>query len=540
MILSIAIAVTLLIGGAGYLLTRGDGSEPRRPSATRIRGVPPCDVPDVLLQRVRRGYVPGRSGDVLTIEWEPNQFLGIRHSTPFPYTQDVPLLLYGPGYIKGGFQSEVEVTLADLAPTYAELLGFKEFSDTAGKVLTEALVDQAERSKPPKLIFTLVWDGGGDNLLRQWPDAWPHFKQLIEGGAFFTEATVGSSPSITPAVHATIGTGFFPNVHGQTDMDIRVGDKIKFVWQGISPRYLEARTLSDLWDAAQDNRPLVGLMARDSYHLGMIGHGAFLSGGDHDIAVIDDIEGTEFITNEDYYALPEYMKGTKGLKEAVEEVDLRDGSSDGMWLGNSISVDDPDVRATPAWPIYQSDRLIELLDKEGFGTDGIPDLFYTNYKSTDLAGHAWNLVEPEERDVLQEQDRQLQRLLNALDDFVGEGNYVLALTADHGITPYPSVTGGWPIDGGEVSADISKRFDTATPTRPLIVSNRGYQLFLDEKELRANDVEATEISAFLRDYRLKDNVPEGESIPREYAARAEERLFLTALTPSELDRALSC
>ncbi len=533
----LVVAVAIVVAGAAGLVYRSLSGETSQ-AGIRVTGMAPCEVPVELLQRVWRGYSAGRSGDVLTIEWAPNQFAGIRHSTPFPYTQDVPLLLYGPRYVRAGITSSRAVTVADLAPTGAALLGFDDFPKRDGEALEEALRPEAAASSP-RLIITVVWDGGGDNLLRQWPEAWSNLKSLVSRSTFFDNATVGSSPSITPAVHSTIGTGVFPKTHGQTDMILRVDDEMQFVWGELSPRFLETATLADLWDRARGNAPLVGAMARSSYHLGMLGHGAYLRGGDKDIAVVDETDDLGFRTNTRYYRLPSYLGDPEELAHAVRAVDRRDGRGDGVWLDNPISADDPLVRATPAWPIYQTTQLVELLRRERFGADRVPDLLYVNYKSTDLAGHRWNLVEPEERAVLREQDRQLRVLLEALDHHVGRRRYVLALTADHGISPYPSDTGGWPISGDELLADIQAELGEGPDEAPLVRQNRGYQLFLDPEALREQSVAASDIAEFIRNYTIRDNAAT-QSALEGFRDRADERVFMTATTPAGLRAALAC
>ncbi|MDQ3958624.1 MAG: alkaline phosphatase family protein, partial [Actinomycetota bacterium] len=335
-------------------------------------------------------------------------------------------------------------------------------------------------------------------------------------------------------------TGAFPDTHGVTDTRMRVKGRMVDPWEQSSPDRLRSRTIGDLWDAANGNVPLVGMMARDAWHLGMIGHGAYLPEGDHDVAVLDELGGIEFRTNTDYYSLPEYLLGLEGLEDAVAEVDQRDGETDSEWLGNPIFPFDAQVRFTPAWSIFQTQKLIELLENEGFGTDDVADLFYVNYKPVDLAGHFWNMVEPEVQENLRETDAQLPEIVAALDRLVGEDEYVLALTADHGMTPYAHVSGGWDIETRDMSADIEARFDNVTPNRPLILSNRGYQIMLDRDEMRRNDVTAADVAAFVRDYRISDNVTETNKVLPRFEGRTNERLFLTALTPEALKEALRC
>jgi Type I phosphodiesterase / nucleotide pyrophosphatase len=276
------------------------------------------------------------------------------------------------------------------------------------------------------------------------------------------------------------------------------------------------------------------------WHLGMIGHGSYLPGGDKDIAVLDDFGGVNFRTNPHYYTLPGYLDNTAGLTQAVSEVDRRDGKADNRWLGNPIFDYDPRVRYTPAWSIYQSERIVELLRRERFGHDSMPDLFFTNYKTTDLAGHQWWINSPEERDDLAEQDRQVPLLIRALNHLVGRRNYVLAITADHGLQPPPSQSHGWSIDVDDMTKDIERHFDTVSDGASLVRGNRGYQIFLNHREMRENHVGASDVAAFVRNYRIEDNIAPSGEVPPLFADRVKERLYLTALTPRGLRAALKC
>ena len=533
LLLIVLLVVAAAGGGYFFLSGRDDGGNEERTEIVRA-----CDIPLELLERVWRGYVPGRSGDILTIERLPNQY-NTRHSTPFAYTQDVPLVLYGPGFIKRGVTSKRTTTVADLVPTYAELLDFELPQKVDGKPLTDALLPEGKRNGIPKLIMTVVWDGGGDNVLEQWPDSWPQLEKIMGAGASYTATAVGSSPSITPSIHATIGTGNFPKRHGLSDTRMRLGNKTVDAYEGASPRFLRSPTLADTWDQTNGNVPLVGMMARDNWHLGMIGHGAQMEGGDLDIAVMDDFTTVEFRTSDRYYSLPDYMLGNEGLQQAIDEVDQRDGESDERWLGNPLSPIDGKIRFTPAWSIFQTEKMKELLTNEGFGRDEVADLFFVNYKSTDLVGHEFNMLEPEEKEALEEQDRQLREIVRFLDQNVGRDDYVLGVTADHGMTPFPEDTGGWNIIMTETSGDIEAKFDKETPNKPLILSNRGYQIMLDKKEMKLNDVEPEEIARFLREYTIGDNAPTKESLGK-FSERTDERVFLTALTPDELEAAVEC
>lgn len=136
---------------------------------------------------------------------------------------------------------------------------------------------------------------------------------------------------------------------------------------------------------------------------------------------------------------------------------------------------------------------MQILAREDFGADDVTDLFFTNCKSTDLAGHAWNMEEPEVRDVLQQQDRELRRLVQGLDGLVGPRRYVLLLTSDHGMAPYPEVRGGWPINITEVTKDIEAAFG-----KKVVLSNRGFQVILDRKTLKREGHKIRDVASFLQ------------------------------------------
>jgi Type I phosphodiesterase / nucleotide pyrophosphatase len=534
----VVIAVFLASGFAVYRVTRPEVADlPEFEEPTTA-----CDVPLVLLERVARGYYPRRSGDILMIEQPKVQPENTRHSTPYPFTQNVPILLYGPGFIRSGAAPDRPVTVADIAPTTADLLGFDAWDDRDGKVLEEALLPAERRNGVPRLIVTIVWDGGGDNVLEKWPDDHPELDRLAAEGASYVNATAGSSPSITPAVHATIGTGAFPSKHGLPDIFMRVKGEIVDPYEGGSPRFLEASTVADEWDLANDNEPVVGIMARDTWMLGLVGHGGYdedLPGADEDIAILDQLQATGFHGLEDF-EFPDYLPDPSEIQDEVDEVDGRDGEVDGKWLGNDISADTGDVRLTPAWSIFQTQVILDVLTREGFGADDMPDLFLTNYKSVDLGGHEWNMVEPEVQQELAAQDAQLKVLVDGLNEIIGRKQWVLILTADHGMTPPAPTQHNYEMDEHGIKRHIQERFDKVNPNVELVDSNRGYQLFLDPGEMKANDVTVEDVVEFLRGYTIEDNATEPGAITPEIEPHKDEPMFYAVLTPPELGEALAC
>ncbi|MCS7270565.1 MAG: alkaline phosphatase family protein [Gemmataceae bacterium] len=93
---------------------------------------------------------------------------------------------------------------------------------------------------------------------------------------------------------------------------------------------------------------------------------------------------------------------------------------------------------------FGNDLLLELTKAcvlaEKLGSDDVPDLLVVSFSSNDLVGHTWGPDSQEVLDITLRSDRVLAELLHFLDQQVGTGKYIVALTADHGICPLPEVS----------------------------------------------------------------------------------------------------
>lgn len=490
-----------------------------------------------VVSHLARGYVPGRSGEIVLVPrprnvvvrrgaWDPGGEPGAdtSHATPWDYHQRVPIVLYGPGYVRAGLRSARPVDVADLAPTVARLLGFGLPARPDGRPLGEALVPRGPREPPPRLVVVVVYDGGGWNLLRQWPEAWPVVRSLAARGTVYTNATVGSSPSVTAPVHATIGTGVYPRRHGIPDNTARLpGGEVGDALLGRSdPGLLRVETLAEAWDRRNGDRPWVGLLATEPWHLGLLGRGA-AAGGDRDVAVLWNRQARRFFTNERLFSLPASLPGPERLDRHLARLDASDGLRDGRWLDNDLG--DPGVvPGTPAFVAYQGDAVLEVVRREPVGRDGLTDLLFVELKSTDRGAHVWNLLGEEEEAVLRAQDALVGRLVGLLDEAVGAGRYVLALTADHGLTPLPERAGGVRVHPDAVGEAVDAHFG-----RSLVEAVTPAALFLDVEALEAAGVGLWDVARFVGDLRLRDAVPEGTDLGGAPPGAEDERVFAAAL-----------
>jgi hypothetical protein len=470
--------------------------------------------------------------------------LNTSHSGPYDFLQEVPLVFYGPGFVKnlGRWKPAREITLADIAPTQAEILGF-DWRRRAGRPITEILEDGG---RSPSLVVTVSIDGGGWNLLRRWPRAWPNLAALMRLGTSIEPATVGSSPSITPAAHTNMSTGAFPRTHGVSAIAIRgPGGVIQGAFRKSQTKSqppvdpdlnLRLSTLAEDWDLATGNRAKVGLLASGNYVLGLIGRGAKLRGGDRDIAGFLIWNG-KWETDGRFYRLPSYVNSLRdALRDGIDELDAADGRADRRWLGHDL--DRTSVLTTPAMASYERRVAQSVIANEGFGRDDVTDLLYLHYKSPDHVGHKWNMISREARAVLASVDAAVGSLKQWLDTEIGAGRYVMVVTADHGQTPLEA--GGWPVSRSELLRDIGDRFDSVPNGEGLLERTSATSLFSDLEEMKANGVTPADVASFLSGYTIRDNVADGDPVPDGFRDRAEERILAAAFPGRRLDEIKSC
>ncbi|MDX1997802.1 MAG: alkaline phosphatase family protein [Thermoanaerobaculia bacterium] len=99
---------------------------------------------------------------------------------------------------------------------------------------------------------------------------------------------------------------------------------------------------------------------------------------------------------------------------------------------------------TPFQDQLLTDLALEFLRSPALrlGRRGVPDLLALSFSANDLASHAYGAESEETLDTLRRLDRELGRLLAALDEIAaGEprGGVVVALSSDHGFSPLPEV-----------------------------------------------------------------------------------------------------
>jgi type I phosphodiesterase/nucleotide pyrophosphatase len=475
------------------------------------------DLGSEYMELVRRAFHPDRSGDIQLLLAPGNsanyeaESLQLRprdpntsHASVWMYLERIPLVVVAPGIVDAS-DSEHRVTLADIAPTIAELIRFDAWPEgREGRPLPVVSTRPGGDPPTPKVIVTFVIDGGGWNVLDRWPAAWPNLKRLMGRGANFRNAIMGSFPAVTACAHATIGTGTFPRTHGITGHNIRTPQGVRKAYgkPGIAdPADILVPTLADLYSESREQRPWVGEIGYQVWHLGMLGFGGPSRGPDEKPVAVYWSEGSDAWTphNQDLYRLP----------AAVPGIELLDAHRAAFTPPPPSPYDpDPDGSkadcCTPPIVQYQGDLIEAVFDSEPIGDGDEPSLLYVNFKAPDYAGHLYNMSDPREETVLAEVDAQLGRLVALLEDRFGPGGFALIVTGDHGQCPLPDDVGGTRVDPRELERDIEARFHGGRDR--VVESVVPSEIYLNASALDGLGITRGDVAAFLRDYRYGQNI----------------------------------
>ena len=146
------------------------------------------------------------------------------------------------------------------------------------------------------------------------------------------------------------------------------------------------------------------------------------------------------------------------------------------------------LKSTPFGNTMTTDFAIEALKAEQLGTDDITDVLAISYSSTDYVGHNFGVNSKEIEDTYIRLDKDLERLLNELDQMVGNGNYTVFLTADHAAIEVPGYLASLKIPSGyfdgstfrkKVSVFMSEHFGVDG----LVENVSNNQIFLNREKL---------------------------------------------------------
>jgi hypothetical protein len=169
------------------------------------------------------------------------------------------------------------------------------------------------------------------------------------------------------------------------------------------------------------------------------------------------------------------------------------------------------IRSTPYGNDLLTDFLIALLKNERPGQGDFCDFVAISFSSTDYVGHAYGPNSVEIMDTYLKLDKQIARLLDTLDQCVGKDNYLLFLTADHGVKPNNAYLDSNRIRSGNVSLSSIKeqlmgycKLQYGVPK--IIEAVQDNQIYLNYKILDSIKINVNDVSGKLISF-MRPNFP---------------------------------
>jgi len=374
----------------------------------------------------------------------------------------------------------------------------------------------------PKLVVMLVVDQMRGDYVDKFRGQWTGgLKRLVEEGAWFRDAAYPHAATETCVGHTTISTGALPATHGMVANAWWDRDTQKMVtctadpqtknvgyagvsakggdsaWQMIVPSFAE-----ELKFQTGSATRVVTFSLKARAAITMAGHKAdaatWFDGGGW---VTSSVYGTmPFI---EAYASAHPVKADYGKTWTLslpESAYWYDEKATGAvppqgWeltfphpLRGKAGGNEPDDTFFGQWTTspfadtYLTKIAENAVDSLGLGKGGGVDYLGVSYSTVDYVGHAFGPRSWEIQDVLVRLDQDLAELFASLDKKVGRGNYVVALSADHGVVPVPEDMQKTGADAGvlhlpEVQEKIEKALEPLNYPKPAVARITGSDIY---------------------------------------------------------------
>jgi hypothetical protein len=348
----------------------------------------------------------------------------------------------------------------------------------APSLVVGIVVDQMR----PDLVYR-YWDKLGDDGLRR----------LIKGGFTFTHMHFDYMPTSTGPGHAGVFTGTTPSVHGIMGNGWFVRDLGRSInvidvpgHQGVGarpggennkgPSNLLTTTLGDELRLHTNMRSrVIGISRKDRAAMMMTGHLG-------DAYWYEGATGN-FVTSSFYReSLPQWLDNFNSqdiaqtylaqVWDTLLPIETYTESISDANAWENIYADQTEpvfphdlptrvrehgagpglLSSTPFADQLLTDFAIAAIDGEQLGQRGVTDLLAIGYSAIDSIGHAYGPASVETQDAYLRLDRYLAALLNHLDNTLGEDEYLVFLTSDHGVVHVPGYLEELGIPGGYYDA----------------------------------------------------------------------------------------
>jgi predicted AlkP superfamily pyrophosphatase or phosphodiesterase len=351
--------------------------------------------------------------------------------------------------------------------------------------------------KRPRLVLFIAVDQFRYDYLERFGDLFgpEGFRRLMRDGASWSQSNYDHMPTYTAPGHGTMMTGAYPaesGIIGNEWLDRATGKRITSVSDesvkllggnpndpASSPSRLMASTVGDeLRLATNDRAKVIGISVKD--------RSAILPAGRHANAAywFNWLTGTMVSSTYYFKQLPVWVTNFNNAKLAdkyfgakwerllpEDEYLKRAGPDDPTWE-NVSNAWTPDTNTFPHtitggltapgqkfytaldYSPFTNDILVsfaqEAIVNEQLGQDDDTDVLTLSFSANDYVGHRFGPYSQEVMDVSLRTDRNIATLLDFVDARVGLANTLVALTADHGVSPIPEHAAAMGLGGGRV------------------------------------------------------------------------------------------
>lgn len=347
--------------------------------------------------------------------------------------------------------------------------------------------------RPPKLVVILVVDQMRGDYFDRYASQWTGgLHRLVTEGAWFRRAAYPYLTTVTCVGHATISTGAFPRTHGMVGngwFDRGLGRSVRCsedpaattisygdpITGGDSPHRLLVPALSDELRSQLPGPTRVVTFSMKQRTAIMLG------GRRADAVTWFSPAARGFATSSAYTNTPvpfiaDVLKarpvamdfGASWTRLLPAEQYLYDDNGIGEkssvgWTAEFPHVikgsgDQADSSFYTAWETspfsdaYLGRLAMASIDALKLGRGRGTDFLGISFTALDSVGHDFGPRSHEVQDVLARLDQTVGQLLTHLDRTVGIGNYVVALSADHGVSPIPEQVAALGLPSGRLEA----------------------------------------------------------------------------------------
>jgi len=334
-------------------------------------------------------------------------------------------------------------------------------------------------SEKPKLVVAIVVDQMRYDYLTRLSDKFSDngFNRLINQGFNCSSNHYNYVPTVTGPGHASIATGSTPSIHGiignewydrGLKKELYCATDLNYDNIGGNAYYGKKSPENMLASTFADQNRIHNKMKSKTIAISVKDRGAIFMGGKNANASywFYGKDAGEWITSSYYMKeLPSWVKtfnNSENISSFVRDWELlydlknydlkrddnnnfeklfkgKDDSSFPYLTKDLMEKNDgyDMINETPYGNTMTTDFAISAIVGEELGKDNFPDVLSISYSATDYIGHNFGVFSLETEDTYIRLDLEIERLLNYLDKNIGENNYSLFLTADHGALEVP-------------------------------------------------------------------------------------------------------